>query len=123
MQALVIDDSAVTRGIIREILEKLGFMTFEAENGREGLDRLRNLEKVDLVLVDWNMPEMDGIEFLEALRTVIPADSLPVVMVSTNNEAENIAKSLQAGANEYVMKPFTEEIIRTKLEMLGFFQS
>ena len=123
MQALVIDDSAVVRGIMKKILAGLGFVTFEAENGREGLDQLRRLGKIDLVLVDWNMPEMDGIEFLLALRVETPPEALPVVMVSTNNEAANIAKSLEAGANEYVMKPFTEEIIRAKLEMLGFFQT
>jgi two-component system chemotaxis response regulator CheY len=122
VQALVIDDSAVTRGIMKQILERIGFVTFEAGNGREGLDRLRDLGKIDLVLVDWNMPEMDGIEFLQTLRTQTTFGALPVVMVSTNSEAENIAKSLAAGASEYVMKPFTEEIIRTKLEMLGFFQ-
>jgi two-component system chemotaxis response regulator CheY len=107
---------------MKKILVGMGFATFEAGNGREGLDRLRELGKMDLVLVDWNMPEMDGIEFLQTLRANTPLDALPVVMVSTNNEPENIAKSLEAGANEYVMKPFTEEIIRTKLELLGFFQ-
>jgi two-component system chemotaxis response regulator CheY len=123
MRALVIDDSPVVRGIMRQILCTLGFTTFEAGNGREGLDRLRDLGNMDLVLVDWNMPEMDGIEFLRALRTEPRYGALPVVMVSTNNDADKIATSLEAGANEYVMKPFTEEIIRTKLEVLGFFQS
>jgi len=123
MRALVIDDSAVTRGIIKQILTALGFTAFEAGDGREGLDRLHELGNIDLVLVDWNMPEMDGIQFLRALRREGHYGSLPVVMVSTNNDADKIATSLEAGANEYIMKPFTEEIIRTKLEMLGFFQS
>lgn len=123
MRALVIDDSAVTRGIIKQILAAIGFETFEAGNGREGLACLNALAKMDLVLVDWNMPEMDGIEFLQKLRAESVFRALPVVMVSTNNDAENIASSLQAGANEYIMKPFTEEIIRTKLELLGFFQA
>lgn len=123
MRALVIDDSAATRGIIKQMLGGLGFTTFEAGDGREGLARLREVGNMDLVLVDWNMPEMDGIEFLRALRADKFFAALPVVMVSTNNDAEKIAASLEAGANEYVMKPFNEEIIRAKLEMLGFFQS
>jgi two-component system chemotaxis response regulator CheY len=101
----------------------LGFTTFEAGDGRQGLDRLHELGNMDLVLVDWNMPEMDGIEFLRTLRTEPLFAALPVVMVSTNNDEGKIATSLEAGASEYIMKPFTEEIIRTKLEMLGFFQS
>lgn len=108
---------------MKQILCALGFTTFEAGNGREGLDLLRNPGKMDLVMVDWNMPEMDGIEFLRAVRTEPLFDALPVVMVSNNNDAENIATSLGAGANDYVMKPFTEEMIRSKLEILGFFQS
>lgn len=123
MRALVIDDSAVTRGIIKHILKAMAFEVFEAADGREGLARVKELTPIDLVLVDWNMPEMDGIEFLQALRAEAVYVALPVVMVSTNSNAENIATSLKAGANEYIMKPFTEEIIRNKLELLGFFQA
>jgi two-component system, chemotaxis family, chemotaxis protein CheY len=119
MRALVIDDSSVTRGIIKQILGEIGFETFEAEDGREGLNRLSDLEKMDLVLVDWNMPEMDGIQFLQALRADNLYDALPVMMVSTNNNSEDIATSLRAGANEYIMKPFTADIIRSKLELMG----
>ena len=123
MRALVIDDSAVTRGIIKQILNPMGFEVFEAGDGHEGLDRVRELDGLDLILLDWNMPRMDGIQFLRMLRTQTALASLPVMMVSSNNEAENIAASLDAGANEYIMKPFTEEVLRTKLELLGFFQT
>jgi two-component system chemotaxis response regulator CheY len=123
VRALVIDDSAVTRGIIKQILNSLGFEVFEAGDGREGLDRVRELDGLDLILLDWNMPRMDGIEFLRMLRTQTALASLPVMMVSSNNEAENIAASLNAGANEYIMKPFTEDVMRAKLELLGFFQT
>ncbi|HET6842197.1 MAG TPA: response regulator [Candidatus Angelobacter sp.] len=122
MRALVIDDSTATRGIIKQMLCELGFTTFEAADGRAGLERLHELGNMDLVLVDWNMPGMDGIEFLRALRAEALFATLPVLMVSTNNDAEKIATSLEAGASEYIMKPFTEEIIRSKLELLGFFQ-
>ena len=123
MRALVIDDSAVTRGIIKQILNPMGFEVFEAGDGLEGLDRVRELEGLDLILLDWNMPRMDGIQFLRMLRTQTALASLPVMMVSSNNEAENIAASLNAGANEYIMKPFTEDVMRAKLELLGFFQT
>ena len=123
MRALVIDDSAVTRGIIKQILNPMGFEVFEAGDGLEGLDRVRELEGLDLILLDWNMPRMDGSQFLRMLRTQTALASLPVMMVSSNNEAENIAASLNAGANEYIMKPFTEDVMRAKLELLGFFQT
>ena len=123
MRALVIDDSAVTRGIIKQILNAMGFEVFEAGDGREGLDRVRELDGLDLILLDWNMPRMDGIQFLRMLRAQTALASLPVMMVSSNNEAENIAASLNAGANEYIMKPFTEDVMRAKLELLGFFQT
>jgi two-component system chemotaxis response regulator CheY len=123
VRALVIDDSAVTRGIIKQILSPMGFEVFEAGDGREGLDRVRDLGGLDLILLDWNMPRMDGIEFLRMLRTQTAHASLPVMMVSSNNDAENIAASLDAGANEYIMKPFTEDVMRAKLELLGFFQT
>jgi two-component system chemotaxis response regulator CheY len=123
VRALVIDDSAVTRGIIKQILNSMGFEVFEAGDGREGLDRVRDLDRLDLILLDWNMPRMDGIQFLRLLRTQAALAGLPVMMVSSNNEPENIAASLDAGANEYIMKPFTEEVMRAKLELLGFFQA
>jgi two-component system chemotaxis response regulator CheY len=123
VRALVIDDSAVTRGIIKQILSPLGFEVFEAGDGREGLDRVRDIGALDLILLDWNMPGMDGIEFLRILRARTALAGLPVMMVSSNNEAANIAASLDAGANEYIMKPFTEDVIRAKLELLGFLQT
>ena len=123
MRALVIDDSAVTRGIIKQILNSMGFEVFEAGDGREGLDRVRDLDRLDLILLDWNMPRMDGIQFLRLLRTQAALAGLPVMMVSSNNEPENIAASLDAGANEYIMKPFTQDVMRAKLELLGFFQT
>jgi two-component system chemotaxis response regulator CheY len=101
----------------------MGFEVFEASNGQEGLDCVRALAALDLILLDWNMPIMDGIQFLQVLRTQTAHAGLPVMMVSSNNDAENIAASLDAGANEYIMKPFTEDVIRAKLELLGFFQT
>jgi two-component system chemotaxis response regulator CheY len=106
--------------ILSSYLKKLGFDVTVAVNGRDGLDRLHGMAKADVVLVDWNMPEMDGITFVRAMRAEGVYDKLPVMMVTTNSELANVSEALDAGANEYLMKPFTGEMIREKLELLGF---
>jgi two-component system chemotaxis response regulator CheY len=126
MHALIVDDSTTIRMILGEYLKKLGFDVTEAVNGRDALDRLRGMKKadvVDVVLVDWNMPEMDGLSFVEAVRAERQYDELPLMMVTTNTELAHVAKALEAGANEYIMKPFTRDMIREKLELLGFIES
>jgi two-component system chemotaxis response regulator CheY len=92
-------------------------------NGRDALDRLRGMKKADVVLVDWNMPEMDGLSFVEAVRAERQYDELPLMMVTTNTELAHVARALEAGANEYIMKPFTRDMIREKLELLGFIEA
>ncbi len=123
MRALIIDDSAVMRRIMKLNLSVMGFEIFEASNGREGLDRLREMTNADLVMVDWNMPVMDGIDFVRAVRADSNFNGVCLVMVTTNNDAENVATALRAGANEYIMKPFTQDVIQRKLELLGFFST
>lgn len=120
MHALVVDDSSTIRKILAMYLGKLGFDVTLAVNGRDGLDRLKAMPKADVVLVDWNMPEMNGIAFLRKLRENSDYAALPVVMVTTNTELSHVSQALEAGANEYVMKPCTPEMIREKLELLGF---
>jgi two-component system chemotaxis response regulator CheY len=109
--------------ILRKYLGKMGFDVVEACNGREGLERLRKMTQTDVVLVDWNMPEMNGVDFVRAVRADHGYDVLPLVMVTTNTEYENVAEALSAGANEYVMKPFTLDMIREKLELLGIVKT
>ena len=123
MKALVVEDSTTIRMILRKFLGKLGFDVVEAGNGREGLDRLKEMTRADVVLVDWNMPEMNGVDFVRAVRADHGYDGLPLVMVTTNVELENVAEALDAGANEYVMKPFTLDMIREKLELLGIVKT
>jgi two-component system chemotaxis response regulator CheY len=123
VNALVVEDSTTIRMILRKYLGKMGFDVVEAGNGREGLDRLREMTQTDVVLVDWNMPEMNGVDFVRAVRADRGYDVLPLVMVTTNAELENVAEALNAGANEYVMKPFTLEMIREKLELLGIVKT
>ena len=119
MHALVIEDSGTIRLILTAYLKKLGFDVTVAVNGRDGLDQLRGMEKADVVLVDWNMPEMDGISFVRAVRAEGGYAELPLMMVTTNSELTNVCEALEAGANEYLMKPFTGDMIREKLELLG----
>ncbi len=119
MQALAIDDSRAMRMILAQILKALGFEVIEAANGREALERLKYAGPVDFALVDWNMPEMSGIEFVKAVRADPRHANLRLMMVTTENELSKMEEALQAGADEYVMKPFSRAVIREKLELMG----
>ena len=119
MRALVIDDSKAMRSILSRMLQGLGFDVLEASNGREGLQRLQAGGNVDLALVDWNMPEMNGLDFIRTVRAEQSYDGILLMMVTTETEMENVVRALAAGANEYVMKPFTQEIIVEKLQIFG----
>jgi two-component system chemotaxis response regulator CheY len=119
-KALVVDDSRTIRIIIRRILIELGYEVREAANGIEALKVLETEKTaVKLVLVDWNMPEMNGMELLKSMRQNPEFDSLKVIMVTTETEMDQMASALEAGANEYVMKPFTKDILVEKLELVG----
>jgi len=119
VRALVIDDSRAMRSILGRMLRGLGFEVVEAGNGREAMDRLAEPGKFDLALVDWNMPEMNGLEFIRTVRAEQSHDGVLLMMVTTETEMENVAQALAAGANEYVMKPFTPEVILEKLQIFG----
>jgi two-component system chemotaxis response regulator CheY len=122
VRALVVDDSRAMRAILRRILRGLGYEVLEAGNGREGLECLRKFGAADLALVDWNMPEMNGLDFLRALRKERTYDAMRVMMVTTETEMEEVTEALGVGASEYVMKPFTKEVIVEKLQILGLVQ-
>ena len=119
MRALVVDDSRTIRAAIGRMLKELNFEVLEGRNGREALDKLKEIGTADLAMVDWNMPEMNGLEFVRAVRSDANYNSMPMVMVTTNTEMEHIALALEAGANEYIMKPFTKEMIVEKLSIVG----
>jgi len=115
---LVVDDSKVIRKVARHILEALDFVVREAGDGREALARCEE-QMPDLVLLDWNMPIMGGIEFLQTLRRRSFVAQPKVVFCTTETDAAHIRAAIEAGANEYVMKPFDRETLETKLEIAG----
>lgn len=119
MRALVIDDSRAVRRIMGNIMKELGYETIEAGNGLEGLAQLEAHGLQDIVLVDWNMPEMNGLEFIKAARAIPAYSDMPIMMVTTETEMDNISQAFVAGVNEYVMKPFDKIIIFEKLQLLG----
>ena len=107
------------RGIIGRMLGEIGFETVEAAHGKEAIQRLRDAGQVDVMLVDWNMPEMNGFDFLCYVRSSPDYRNVPLMIVTSETEMSQVAKALGAGANEYVMKPFTKEVIADKLALLG----
>ena len=119
MRALVIDDSQAVRRIIGNIMKRLGYDTIEAGNGLEGLSQLEAHGLQDIVLVDWNMPEMNGLEFIKAVRAIPAYGDMPIMMITTETEMDNISQAFLAGVNEYVMKPFDKDMILEKLQLLG----
>jgi two-component system, chemotaxis family, chemotaxis protein CheY len=120
MRALVVDDSKALRMLMRNILKGLGFEIFEAGHGKEALERLATVGNVDLALVDWNMPEMNGLDLVKALRSDATRDEIKIIMVTTETEMPRMVAALEAGANEYLMKPFTKDALIEKLSMVGF---
>jgi two-component system chemotaxis response regulator CheY len=119
VRALVIDDSRAMRRIVSSILEGIGFEVRDAGNGREGLDVLNEGWVPDLATVDWNMPVMDGLQFVAAVRSNPAWRSMTLMMVTSESEHTQIVRALAAGAHEYVIKPFTADAIRDKLALLG----
>lgn len=118
MRFLVVDDSSTMRRIIINTLNKLGYAdVIEASNGREGIDRLA-ANPVDMIITDWNMPEVSGIEFVRAVRSNEKTRQVPVLMVTTNAAKDDIVEALRTGVSNYVVKPFTPDTMKEKLESL-----
>ncbi len=119
-KVLIVDDSRAVRAILRRIMTGIGFESIEAPNGKEGLETFEQIsDEIELALIDWNMPEMDGLEMIERIRAQERFDNHKLMMVTTESEPARMAKALMAGVDEFVMKPFTAEIIEEKLKLLG----
>jgi two-component system chemotaxis response regulator CheY len=119
MIALVIDDSRAMRSMLSRMVKELGFEVVEAANGSEALKKLADGLEPQIALVDWNMPEMNGLEFVESVRRDARHQAVTLMMVTTEIESSQVMRALDAGANEYLMKPFTREALVEKLELLG----
>ena len=115
---LIVDDSSVIRKVARRILEGLEFQITEAEDGEGAIEACRG-QLPDAILLDWNMPVMDGYEFLGNLRRMPGGDVPKVVFCTTENDVAHIARALHAGANEYIMKPFDKDIVTAKFQEVG----
>jgi two-component system chemotaxis response regulator CheY len=123
---MVVDDSRAIRLILSRTLGALGFEVTQAANGKEALARMTERREdfdeerpYSLILVDWNMPEMNGLEFVQHVRANPEFEAVKLMMVTTETQIEQMTRALEAGADEYVMKPFTEEVISDKLRLLG----
>lgn len=119
MRALVVDDSRAMRSMIGGLLREIGFEVCEACDGADALKRIREEGEVDLALVDWNMPQMNGYEFICAMRADSSHEKTTLVMVTAETEMERVNQALTAGASEYIMKPFNRDTLKEKLGLLG----
>ncbi len=120
MKALIVDDAKVVRVALGRIMNQLGFETVDAADGQQALDQMAAHPDVDVVMLDWNMPVMNGYDFLVALRAMPEHGSNPkVIMVTTETGMPQMLKALAAGADEYVMKPFDKDMIFGKLQLVG----
>src|ERR1700761_3723347 len=119
-KALIVDDSKTIRMVLGKIMRELGYETCEAGNGQEALQVIATEKRnVHLVLADWNMPVMNGLDMVKHLRQDPDLAEVKIIMVTTETEIDHMVSALEAGANEYVMKPFTKDILKEKLELVG----
>jgi two-component system chemotaxis response regulator CheY len=120
VQALVVDDSRAMRTILGKIVTSLGFDVITAVHGKDALDQLTAGARPQLMLLDWNMPEMNGYELLQCVRKDPAHAAAKIIMVTTETEMTRVVKALGAGLDAYVMKPFTKEAVVEQLERIGF---
>ena len=109
--------------MLAKMLRELGYEPHEAGDGKEALSALTEDPSFELALVDWNMPEMNGLELVQAVRNTATFHELKLIMVTTETEMMQVVRALEAGANEYIMKPFTKEMVAEKLQMIGLGDS
>jgi len=119
MRALVVDDSRAARTFICRAVQSLGLTTVEAEHGAAALDLLSRIDRVDVMLVDWNMPVMDGLEFVKQIRKNREYAAVPILMISSESDPKMMARALIAGTDDYLMKPVDAEVLSGRLDVLG----
>ena len=119
MKALIIDDSRTMRRLLASYLSAYSADIVEAEDGLQALEQLRQHAPLDLALVDWDMPNMNGLDFVKAVRADDSYAMMKILMVTSHNTMEDVGQALEAGATDFLMKPMTEEMVHDKLQMLG----
>ena len=119
MQTLIVDDSRAMRRILRQIVAPMGFEIHEAGDGVEGWEKFQALDDLELVLIDWNMPRMNGLELVKKIRENDEYQNIKLVMVTTETEPRQMARAMMAGVDEFLMKPFTSEMLIDKLQLIG----
>mgnify|MGYP001470657841 FL=1 len=118
IKILVVDDMSTMRRIVKNIMKQLGFANVEeAENGQDALDKLR-AAPFGFVISDWNMPVMTGIDLLRAIRADEKLKAIPVLMVTAEAQKENLIEAIQAGVSNYIVKPFTAEVLQEKMNKI-----
>jgi two-component system chemotaxis response regulator CheY len=122
MKALIADDSNLIRHFLRKVLEPEGIEVTEAVDGTDALKALQTGGPVDVALLDWKMPGMDGLDVLEIVRADHKFDDMRVVMVTTETDMSSVAHAMDSGANEYIMKPFSKDVVLEKLRLLHLNQ-
>jgi two-component system, chemotaxis family, chemotaxis protein CheY len=122
MRALVVDDSRAIRIIIGQILREIGMEVLEAKDGVAALEQMKQNPDVELILLDWNMPAMNGFDFIRAVRSQRAYDRVCILMVTSEAQSEKVTQALNAGANEYLMKPFNKDVLVAKLDLLDVLQ-
>jgi len=118
MKILIVDDSKAVRKMIKKILQSHGHEVFEAEDGEKGLESLYEHDWFDLILLDWNMPAMNGYEFLKEVKKHPKWRDIKIMMVTSENQQDCVLEALKAGADEYLMKPFDQKMLLTKIDIV-----
>lgn len=119
LKFLIVDDSPTMRRIVVNTLKRLGYRDIEqAENGQSALDVLKTVPGINFIVTDWNMPVMDGLEFVNTVRSSPDFKSLPILMVTTRSVKDDIISAMKAGVNNYIVKPFTPETMKEKIDMI-----
>ncbi len=119
LKFLIVDDSPTMRRIVNNTLKRLGYRDIEeADNGSSGMDKLRSIPGINFIVTDWNMPVMDGLQFVQSIRGSQEFAKIPILMVTTRSVKDDIIEAMKAGVNNYIVKPFTPETMKSKIDAI-----
>ncbi len=119
LKFLIVDDSPTMRRIVNNTLKRLGYRDIEeADNGSSGMDKLRSIPGINFIVTDWNMPVMDGLQFVQSIRSSQEFAKIPILMVTTRSVKDDIIEAMKSGVNNYIVKPFTPETMKSKIDAI-----